>query len=157
MLLLIFKPYLLSRMSFSSKLKDQGSRMTVSNILEAFPDIRISLLDLIRLVPKLRPRFYSISSSAAVHPFEIHLTIAVKGHRRAVNNKEMLDFGVASGYLYSLSESNTNSDTAIISIQSTGFHLPSSPLTPIIMISAGAGIAPFRAFAQERANLKAQG
>ena len=91
----------------------------------------------------LQPRLYSIASSPLVAPDEVHLTVAavryqLHGEIRA---------GVASVHL---ADRSTPSSTLPVYIQANPhFSLPGDD-TPIIMIGAGTGVAPFRAFVQER-------
>lgn len=94
----------------------------------------------------LLPRFYSIASSCLFHPQELHLTVGMISYEK--NGR--LRKGVASQFLC---EEAVLHDTLIpFSIQEAShFTLPSSPLTPIIMIGPGTGVAPFRAFVQHRA------
>lgn len=100
-----------------------------------------------KLLPQM-PRFYSIASSPLVHPNEIHLTVAevsytTRGHPRQ---------GIASRYLCRNSKLG---DSIPLYIQpSHGFTLPLDPQIPILLIGPGTGVAPFRAFLQERAHTK---
>jgi sulfite reductase (NADPH) flavoprotein alpha-component len=114
------------------------------DLLEAFPSARPPLGELLKSLPPLKPRLYSIASSQAFHPREVHLCVSVvagelRGRRRR---------GVASGFLGfdALSFGPTEA-----SIQTSHFRLPDDPKTPVIMCGPGTGIAPFRAFLQERA------
>jgi sulfite reductase (NADPH) flavoprotein alpha-component len=97
------------------------------------------------LLMPLLPRFYSISSSQKFVGEEVHLTIAPleyesNGHKRR---------GVCTHYLCQLAE--LQSPVVPVFIQpSHGFCLPNDPHTPMIMIGPGTGVAPFRAFLQER-------
>jgi len=113
------------------------------DLLEAFPSARPSLGDLLKSLPPLKPRLYSIASSQARRPGEVHLCVSVvsgelRGRRRR---------GVASGFLGfdALSFGPIEAD-----IQTSHFRLPEDPQTPVIMCGPGTGIAPFRAFLQER-------
>lgn len=102
------------------------------------------------LLPML-PRFYSIASSPKVFPDEIHLTVTVA--KSTVNNKPQ--YGVGSYFLCRQAE--VESTPIPIYIQpSNHFTLP-PPETPIILIGPGTGIAPFRAFIQERLATQASG
>ena len=120
------------------------------DLLQAFPSARPPLADLLRSLPPLRPRLYSIASSQRVTPNEVHLCVAVVRDTR----RGRLRHGVASGFL---------ADRAIevgpirASIQPSHFRLPMEPRTHVIMCGPGTGIAPFRAFLQERAALGIKG
>lgn len=102
---------------------------------------------------KLNIRLYSISSSQKAHPEEVHLTIATvryTSHGRARG-------GVASTFL---AERVTPNETLIPCFvnHGKGFRLPEpQDVTPIIMCGPGTGIAPFRAFLEERKATNAQG
>jgi sulfite reductase (NADPH) flavoprotein alpha-component len=91
----------------------------------------------------LQPRLYSIASSLAAAPEEVHLTVSTV--RYSLN--EIDRTGVASGHLATLTGEE---QTVPVYIQSNDhFHLPDDD-TPIIMIGAGTGVAPYRSFMQER-------
>ena len=100
----------------------------------------------------LLPRFYSIASSPLVYKQEIHLTVALftfshQGEQR---------YGVGSHFLCSLAAEQR---TAVpVYVQSTPhFNLPSDDGAPIILVGPGTGIAPYRAFIQERIARNAPG
>jgi sulfite reductase (NADPH) flavoprotein alpha-component len=114
------------------------------DLLQAFPSARPPIQDLLRSLPRLRPRLYSIASSQRVTPREVHLCVAVVRDTR----RGRLRHGVASGFL----ADRASTDGPIrASIQTSHFRLPADPRTHIIMCGPGTGIAPFRAFLQERA------
>lgn len=121
------------------------------DLLEAFPSARPPLAELISALDPLRPRLYSIASSPKMAAGEIHLTVeAVRYEKRARRR-----FGVASTYL---SDRLAGGDRLAAFVhRSPGFRLPAAPDTPIIMIGAGTGIAPFRAFLQERRAIGGRG
>lgn len=98
------------------------------------------------------PRFYSIASSQQAHPNEIHLTVALFTFTQSGEKK----FGVASHFLCKLSEEGKTPIPIYIQ-KNHGFTLPESDELPIIMVGPGTGIAPFRAFLQERVHRAAPG
>jgi sulfite reductase (NADPH) flavoprotein alpha-component len=103
------------------------------------------------LLPLL-PRFYSIASSQKVFPSEIHLTVA---HVSYTIHGEVR-FGVGTHFL--CDEANVGTTPIPLYIQpSNHFTLPQDPSIPIIMIGPGTGVAPFRAFLQERIATHATG
>jgi sulfite reductase (NADPH) flavoprotein alpha-component len=113
------------------------------DLLEAFPSARPSLGELMKSLPPLKPRLYSIASSQALRPGEVHLCVSVvsgelRGRRRR---------GVASGFL---GFDALSFGPVEASVQTSHFRLPEDPKTPVIMCGPGTGIAPFRAFLQER-------
>jgi sulfite reductase (NADPH) flavoprotein alpha-component len=93
---------------------------------------------------KLQPRLYSISSSPKAHPNEVHLTVGAvryESHGRARK-------GVCSTFLADRVEAG---GTVPVFVQTShGFRLPGELTTPVIMVGPGTGIAPFRAFLEER-------
>ncbi|MES9971350.1 MAG: assimilatory sulfite reductase (NADPH) flavoprotein subunit [Candidatus Thiodiazotropha sp.] len=99
---------------------------------------------LVELLHTQQPRLYSIASSQAAYEDEIHLTVAAlhyRGHGRD-------HLGGASGYLTQrIAEGDP---LAVYVVENPSFKLPQSADAPIIMIGAGTGVAPYRAFLQER-------
>lgn len=107
-----------------------------------------ALIDLLR---PLTPRLYSIASSQAETENEVHVTVGVvrydiEGRARA---------GGASGFLADRVEED--GEVRVFIEHNDNFRLPANPQTPVIMIGPGTGIAPFRAFMQQRAAEGAEG
>ena len=99
---------------------------------------------LIPIFRKIQPRLYSIASSGNACPGEVHLTvkhICFSAHGR---NRE----GACSGYLNQWLE--VGAQVQIRVVPNEQFRVPKSATIPAIMIGAGTGVAPFRAFLQER-------
>jgi len=107
--------------------------------------------EFVTLLKKLRPRLYSISSSPKVHPDEVHLTVGAVRYESHGRRRK----GVASTFL----ADRASAETAVpVFVQvSHGFRLPAQGDTPVIMCGPGTGIAPFRAFLEERAAIGAGG
>lgn len=126
----------------------------ILDLLEYFPSARPrTVAALIGALAPLQPRLYSISSSPVAYPDEVHLTVGVVRYRRP--GCQRLRKGTASTFL---TERLDPGQTARIFLQpSHGFRLPERGDTPVIMIGPGTGIAPFRAFLQERQALRARG
>lgn len=115
----------------------------VLDIVNRFPATGIEPTKLLAGLRPLQPRLYSIASSLAAAPDEVHLTVSTVRY----NLHDVPRAGVASGYLASLTDEDA---TLPIYIQpSAHFHLPANDV-PIIMIGAGTGVAPYRAFMQQR-------
>lgn len=107
-----------------------------------------ALIDLLR---PLTPRLYSIASSQAETENEVHVTVGVvrydiEGRARA---------GGASSFLADRVEED--GEVRVFIEHNDNFRLPANPQTPVIMIGPGTGIAPFRAFMQQRAAEGAEG
>ncbi|CNH53487.1 sulfite reductase subunit alpha [Yersinia frederiksenii] len=99
---------------------------------------------LVALLRPLTPRLYSIASSQAETENEVHITVGVV--RYDIEGRPRT--GGASGYLADRLE--VDGDIRIFIEHNDNFRLPANPETPVIMIGPGTGIAPFRAFMQQR-------
>ncbi|WP_174849938.1 NADPH-dependent assimilatory sulfite reductase flavoprotein subunit [Yersinia artesiana] len=99
---------------------------------------------LVALLRPLTPRLYSIASSQAETENEVHITVGVV--RYDIDGRPRT--GGASGYLADRLE--VDGDIRIFIEHNDNFRLPADPETPVIMIGPGTGIAPFRAFMQQR-------
>ncbi|ENC7786345.1 NADPH-dependent assimilatory sulfite reductase flavoprotein subunit [Yersinia enterocolitica] len=99
---------------------------------------------LVALLRPLTPRLYSIASSQAETENEVHITVGVV--RYNIDGRPRT--GGASGYLADRLE--MDGDIRIFIEHNDNFRLPVNPETPVIMIGPGTGIAPFRAFMQQR-------
>jgi sulfite reductase (NADPH) flavoprotein alpha-component len=123
----------------------------VIDLLLQFPESRINPNEFVQLLNPLKPRLYSISSSPRAHPGEVHLTVGAvryENHGRARK-------GVCSTFL---SDRVKPGSTVPVYVQpSHGFRLPPDGSTPIVMVGPGTGIAPFRAFLEERQVIGARG
>ena len=120
------------------------------DLFEAFPH-RIDAGQLTGLLRKLPPRYYSIASSQKLVGDAAHLAIAKVAYESAGRAR----LGVASGMV---AERLREGDTLPIHIKANPhFRLPEDSSAPIVMIGAGTGIAPYRAFLQEREATGASG
>ncbi|CAH9064618.1 Sulfite reductase [NADPH] flavoprotein alpha-component [Pseudoalteromonas sp. CIP111854] len=100
---------------------------------------------------KLQARLYSIASSQAEVEDEVHLTVGLV----EFDTFDETHFGGCSGYLANRAEEGAR--VKVFSEHNDNFRLPASDETPIIMVGPGTGIAPFRAFLQERDVREASG
>lgn len=107
--------------------------------------------ELTALLQPLRPRLYSIASSQAEIEDEVHLTVSLV--RYQVGGQERL--GGASGFLAQRLDEDETVRVAVT--ENPHFRLPADGDRPIILVGAGTGVAPFRAFLQERAARGARG
>ncbi|MCE0490362.1 sulfite reductase subunit alpha [Pantoea sp. Mb-10] len=104
----------------------------------------LSVPEFVAMLRPLQHRAYSISSSAKAHPNQVHLTIAsVRYHSNGRERK-----GVCSSYL--AERVRRGEKPAIFISPNKAFRVPANPDAPLIMVGPGTGIAPFRAFLQER-------
>uniref|UniRef100_M4BLU6 NADPH--hemoprotein reductase n=2 Tax=Hyaloperonospora arabidopsidis (strain Emoy2) TaxID=559515 RepID=M4BLU6_HYAAE len=139
------------------------------DVLVYFRSVRVSMQALLHIVPFLLPRYYTISSSSLVSPQRVHATVSLIESKK----KDGRVFrGVCSNYLGRLQplvdhahdkkkrDSRPGEQgikklrewpTARIFIRASTFRLPQNPLTPIILVGPGTGVAPMRAFLHERA------
>lgn len=118
----------------------------IIDLLRMFP-VRADIREWLSVLRPLQPRLYSISSGPTASPEQVALTVSTV---RYGDKKEK--GGVCSVWLADRAEA------AAIFIQSSAhFHLPTDPQTPMIMVGAGTGIAPFRGFLQEREATAAPG
>ncbi|KAF4447133.1 bifunctional P-450:NADPH-P450 reductase [Fusarium austroafricanum] len=131
-----------------------AKKVSVLDLLEKFPAVALPISSYLAMLPPMRVRQYSISSSPFSDPSRLTLTYSLldapslSGQGRHV--------GVATNFLSQL----TPGDKLHVSVRpsSEAFHLPSdAEKTPIICVAAGTGLAPFRGFIQERAAMLAAG
>ncbi len=121
------------------------------DLLAEFPSARLTPQELVDHQRRLMPRLYSIASSPRVCPTEVHLTVAVVRYR--TNDRERV--GVCSSYLADRVRVGTTPTPVFVS--HSHFGLPDDFSRDVIMVGPGTGIAPFRAFVQERWALGAKG
>lgn len=130
-----------------------GKRVSVLDILEANPDLQPTFGQFLEMLPPMRTRQYSVSSSPLWNPQRVTLTISVV-KAPALSGKDEEFMGVASTFLDGLQPG----DKVQMAVRpSNAFHLPTDPSIPVVMIAAGSGIAPMHGFIQERALQKASG
>ncbi len=115
------------------------------DVLRAFPQ-QLPLASWLALLKPLQPRLYSISSSPLAHPGQVHLTVSTVryGARK----------GVCSSFLADRAQALK---VAVFPQASKHFRLPEDDSVPVIMVGPGTGIAPFRAFLEEREARGAKG
>ncbi|KAH6631258.1 cytochrome P450 [Chaetomium tenue] len=132
-------------------------RASILDLLDKFPSISLPFGTFLSLLPPIRPRQYSISSSPLNNPNQATLTYSLLDSP-SLANPERRYMGVATSYLSSLFAG----DKLLISVRPThtAFRLPDEEerdSTPIVCVAAGSGLAPFRGFIQERAALLSKG
>ena len=115
----------------------------VSDFVDRFPVPGLQPEQLLKGLRPLQPRLYSIASSLAAAPDEAHLTVSTVRYDLHETGRT----GVASGHLARLIEEDAT--VPVYVQQNEHFRLPADDV-PIIMVGAGTGVAPYRAFMQER-------
>ncbi|KAJ6584694.1 putative cytochrome P450 oxidoreductase [Mycena capillaripes] len=137
---------------------------------------------IVSAIPRLQPRYYSISSSPKLHPTSIHVTAVVLKYQSIANPRvaPRWVFGVGSNFLLNLKYAATGETQPMVAsvsmpsyaiegprgayknetvykspihVRRSTFRLPTNPKSPVIMIGPGTGVAPFRGFVQERVAL----
>ena len=124
------------------------------DLLEQYPDLAISFAAFLSLMPAMRVRQYSISSSPLWNAQRVTLTVSVIDTPALAGHTERF-LGVASTYLASLRPG----DKVQMAVRpsAAAFHPPADPRAPLVLFCAGSGLAPMRGFLQERACQKAAG
>lgn len=141
--------------SSPSRFAEEVSKKRASplDILTRYPSIALPIGEFLAMLPPMRVRQYSISSSPLVNPSECSITFSVlNAPSLAASSSEAEEeryLGVASTYLSELHAGERAH--VIVRPSHSGFKPPTDLKTPIIMACAGTGIAPFRGFVQDRA------
>lgn len=133
-----------------AKLREYLADRQVIDIIKEFP-ANVAAQSFVDALRPLMPRLYSIASSQAEVEDEVHLTVALVEYDKFGFSHQ----GGASGYLGTRLEEGAK--VKVYVEKNDNFRLPEDPNTPVIMIGPGTGIAPFRAFMQEREAQEAQG
>jgi sulfite reductase (NADPH) flavoprotein alpha-component len=118
--------------------------LEIIDFLLDHPSIRFTPEEFVATLRKLQPRLYSIASSLRAFPEQVHFLIVSVRYRSHGRERE----GVASTYL-----ADRVAESARIPMfvhVAKGFRLPEDPVTPIIMVGPGTGVAPFRAYLHDR-------
>jgi len=124
--------------------------MEIVDFLSEHPSARFAPEEFVGLLTKLQPRLYSVASSLKAYPDQVHFIVDLvryESHGR-------IRRGVCSAFL---AERADDVPVPVFPSVAKHFHLPERPETPIIMVGPGTGIAPFRAYLQERKATGAKG
>lgn len=127
-----------------------GGREIIDLLID-YPVKDLKANDLVAIMRKLPPRLYSIASSLQAHPDEVHLTVGVVRYNSHGRDRK----GVCSSFL--ADDLSVGQTVDVFVSPNKHFKLPDDPNTPLIMVGPGTGIAPFRAFIEERAATGAKG
>jgi len=126
----------------------------ITHILEDMPNCKPPIDHIMELLPRLQPRFYSISSSSRIHPESIHITGVVVEYKTSTGRTNL---GVATTWLKPMMPAEDKEFKVPAYVRRSQFRLPNRPQTPVVMVGPGTGLAPFRGFIQERSWQKEQG
>jgi sulfite reductase (NADPH) flavoprotein alpha-component len=124
--------------------------MEIVDFLSDHPSVRFAPEEFVGLLTKLQPRLYSVASSLRAYPDQVHFIVDVVRYE----SNGRLRKGVCSSFL---AERADDVPVPVFPTVAKHFHLPADPNTPIIMIGPGTGVAPFRAYLQERKVTGAKG
>lgn len=134
---------LLRLVKATAELQDFLHGRDLLDLVQAYPPRGLDATTLVQLLPPLAPRLYSISSSALATPGEVHLTVGLVAYQV----RDRARRGVVSGMFADLAEGQA---LPVYLHRNEGFRLPTDPHTPVVMVGAGTGVAPYRAFLAER-------
>lgn len=135
-----------------NKLRDFANTHQIIDVVSKKGSKAVTAEKFVALLRHLSPRLYSIASSQTEVEQEVHLTV---GALTFENTEGEVRQGGASGFLaHRLQEGQ---QVKVFIEDNHNFRLPTNPETPIIMVGPGTGIAPFRAFLQERDATEATG
>jgi sulfite reductase (NADPH) flavoprotein alpha-component len=118
-------------------------REIIDFLLES-PGVKFAPEEFISLLKKLQPRLYSIASSLKAHPEQVHLTVDTVRYETHGRKRK----GVCSNFLADRAGKET--PVPVFIQVSKHFRVPENGDRPIVMVGPGTGIAPFRAFLEER-------
>jgi len=118
--------------------------MEYIDFLVDHPSICFAPEEFVKLLRKLIPRLYSIASSIKANPEQVHLTVATVRYESHGRKRQ----GVCSTYL--AERIPVGGTLPVFFHVAKGFRLPEDGATPVIMVGPGTGVAPFRAYLQER-------
>ncbi|HEY4257046.1 MAG TPA: sulfite reductase subunit alpha [Candidatus Udaeobacter sp.] len=124
--------------------------MEVIDFLVEHPSVHFTPEQFVGLLSKLQPRLYSVASSLKAYPEQVHFIVDVVRYESHGRVRK----GVCSSFL---AERADDVPVPVFPTVAKHFHLPEDPDTPIIMIGPGTGVAPFRAYLQERKATGAKG
>lgn len=123
----------------------------IIDLLHTHQAVKFSPTEFVALLKKLQPRLYSISSSPKAHPGEVHLCVGVVRYDSLGRSRK----GVCSTFL--AERVPTGGAVPVFVHHNKNFRPPANPDAPMIMVGPGTGIAPFRAFLEERRASGAKG
>lgn len=123
---------------------------SVVDLFDRFPSATITLEALLELLPKQKPRLYSISSCPLLHPARIQITVGVLQIRTDAGKERR---GLCSNYLAGLQPGAE----VRIGVRASGFRPPDNSQAPMLMVGPGTGVSPLIAFLEYREALRSRG
>jgi len=126
------------------------------DIIEKY-DVKVNLANLIHISSLVQPRYYTIASSSRRDPGSVHLCFAMQLDVLPDGKKRLGLTSKFMSHLFNLHKQGKPLPKVKISIKESSFQLPAERHLPIYMVGPGAGIAPFKAFADEKDFVKKQG
>ncbi|KAI3585459.1 hypothetical protein IWW34DRAFT_783874 [Fusarium oxysporum f. sp. albedinis] len=156
-----------------------GNFYNIAAIMEAlFPGeaVNVHFAIIIEAMPKLQPRYYSISSSSALDANKVSITVAIESF--PIHNTNRHFSGVATNFILDVASTENEAisrsrvqpitytlptkrphlqPSLSVFVRTSTFRLPSDPTIPILMVGPGTGVAPFRGFVRERVVMHRQG
>jgi sulfite reductase (NADPH) flavoprotein alpha-component len=145
---------LLNLLEDKAALREYAANHQVVDVVKSAPlanETKVGAQDFIEALRKITPRLYSIASSQSEVEEEVHLTVGLVQYQAGDASRQ----GGASGFLaHGIDEGG---EVKVFVEHNDNFRLPTSSETPVIMIGPGTGVAPFRAFMQEREATEASG
>lgn len=132
----------------------QAETLGVHDVLDAlleFPSARPRIGDFVAALGHMQPRLYSIASSQKRYPREVHLTVGVLRYDRNDRSYQGTGSAFLAGHL------RTGRPVSVFVQRAHAFRLPADLSAHVVMVGPGTGVAPFRAFLQERAAAGAAG
>jgi len=130
-----------------------GPKLTVFEILEKFKSIQLTLGEFMTIMPRLKVRYYSISSSPLSLPHAVQVTVGVQNDLMDITHRKHI--GICSNFLASIGpDQKLGHCFAFIKDTKSTFRLPNDPTVPLILIGPGTGVAPMLGFIRERQAMK---
>ena len=123
----------------------------IIDVLEAYPPVDLTAQTFVGMLRRLQPRLYSIASSLLAHEEEVHLLIGLTRYESHGRHRQ----GVCSSYV--CERASEDEPLRVYPSLNPNFKLPEDPDARVIMIGPGTGLAPFRAFVEEREALGCRG
>ena len=145
---------LLNLLEDKAALREYAANHQIVDVVKSAPlanETKVGAQDFIEALRKITPRLYSIASSQSEVEEEVHLTVGLVQYQAGDANRQ----GGASGFL--ANGIDEGGEVKVFVEHNDNFRLPANSETPVIMIGPGTGVAPFRAFMQEREATEASG